>query len=83
MSPWMVASVAMLPAVAVPILAALHGRTSARLVAMQLGSALTTLLLALLTFAFDQSSFIDLALALSLLSLPGTMVMLFFLERWL
>ena len=36
-----------------------------------------------MTFAFDQSSFIDLALTLALLTLPGTLVMALFLERWL
>jgi multisubunit Na+/H+ antiporter MnhF subunit len=42
-----------------------------------------TLILVLMTFAFDQSSFIDLPLALALLALPGTLAMTLFLERWL
>jgi len=42
-----------------------------------------TVLLALATFAFDQSSFIDIALCLALLTLPGTLVLALFLERWL
>ena len=42
-----------------------------------------TILLALVTFVFDQSSFIDIALCLALLTLPGTLVLALFLERWL
>ena len=65
------------------MLGACRGGTAQRLVAMQLASAVTTLILALMTFAFDQSSFIDLALCLALLTLPGTLLMALFLERWL
>jgi multisubunit Na+/H+ antiporter MnhF subunit len=36
-----------------------------------------------MTFAFDQPALIDLALALALLSLPGTLLLSLFLERWL
>ena len=37
---------------------------------MQLATSVTTLILVLMTFAFDQSSFIDLPLTLALLALP-------------
>jgi len=52
-------------------------------ITVQLATAVATLILALMTFAFDQSAFIDLALALALLALPGTLLMTLFLERWL
>ena len=83
MTIWMLTTLALLPPLAIPVWHACRGGTSSRLVAVQLASAATTLILALMTFAFDQSSFIDLALCLALLTLPGTLVMALFLERWL
>lgn len=83
MTPWMVATLALLPAFAVPVAMACRGTVAARLVAVQLATSLATLILVLMTFAFDQSSFIDLPLALALLTVPGTLVMALFLERWL
>lgn len=83
MTPWMLATLALLPAFAIPAVAAGRGATAGRLVAVQLATSVAVLLLALMTFAFDQSSFIDLALTLALLALPGTLVITLFLERWL
>ena len=50
---------------------------------MPLAGGVATILLALLTFVFDRSSFIDIALCLALLTLPGMLVLALFLERWL
>lgn len=83
MTPWMLALLALIPAVAIPVGMALHGATAHRLVAVQLAQALATLVLLLMTFVFDQSSFVDLGLTLALMSLPGTLMMAIFLERWL
>lgn len=83
MTPWMLATVALVPVFALAGLYACRGGTATRLVAVQLASSVATLVLILMTFAFDQSAFIDLALALTLLSLPGTLLMTLFLERWL
>lgn len=82
-TPWLAAIIALLPPLAVPLWIALRGDLCSRLVAVQLGSILTSLLLVLMSFAFDQSSLIDLPLTLTLLSLPGTLMMAMFLERWL
>ncbi|WP_428485701.1 monovalent cation/H+ antiporter complex subunit F [Rhodopila sp.] len=83
MTSWMLALVALLPAFAIPAVAACHGGTAGRLVAVQLATSVATLMLILMTFAFDQSAFIDLALTLALLTLPGTLIITLFLERWL
>jgi multisubunit Na+/H+ antiporter MnhF subunit len=83
MTVWMLATVALVPPFAIAVLSACHGSVAARLVAVQLATAVATLILALMTFAFDQSGFIDLAFALALLTLPGTLLMTLFLERWL
>jgi multisubunit Na+/H+ antiporter MnhF subunit len=81
---WLLGSLALLPALAVPVfIACQSGSTATRLVAVQLATSLATLILILMTFAFDQGSFIDLPLALALLALPGTLAMALFLERWL
>jgi multisubunit Na+/H+ antiporter MnhF subunit len=78
----MVAVLALLPALAVPVVVACRGGTRTRLVAVQLATGLTAQILILMTFAFDQSAFVELALTLALLTLPGTLIMALFLERW-
>lgn len=83
MTSWMTAVLALLPALAVPVVIACRGGTATRLIAVQLATSLTALILILMTFAFDQSSFVDLPLTLALLTLPGTLIMALFLERWL
>ena len=83
MTVWMLATIACVPALALPVLAACRGNTAGRFVAVQLASVVTSLVLILMTFALDQSSFVDLALALILLTLPSTLLMALFLERWL
>ncbi len=79
----MAALLALLPAFALPVATALRGDMGRRFVAVQLAVALAVPMLVLMTFAFDQSALIDLALALALLSLPGTLLVAVFLERWL
>ncbi|MFC0410136.1 monovalent cation/H+ antiporter complex subunit F [Roseomonas elaeocarpi] len=81
--PWMLALLALLPAFALSAAMALRGSVGARLVAAQLASSVAVLALVTMSFAFDQSSLLDLPLTLVLLSLPGTLVMALFLERWL
>jgi multicomponent Na+:H+ antiporter subunit F len=83
MNIWLVAVIALVPALAVPVIGALRGPLLPRLVAVQLATGLTALILALMTFAFDQSAFMDLPLTLVLLSFPGTLALALFLERWL
>ena len=83
MNAWLVASIAMLLALTLPAIRALSGSIGSRLVAVELAAVVTSLLLVCLSFAFDQPSFLDLAVTLGLLSLPGTLVLTTFLERWL
>ncbi len=83
MTAWLVAVGALLPALAVPVFAACRGGSGDRLAAVQLAIALATLILVMMSFAFDESSFIQIPLALVLLGFPGTLVLALFLERWL
>lgn len=83
MNAWLAAVIALIPPLVLPIWIALSGRTVERLVAVQLAASVTALVLVLMSFAFDQSSFIDLPLTLAVLTLPGTLAFALFLERWL
>ena len=83
MNAWLVATILLLPPLAIPVTVAMRGRADSRLAAVQVAGLLASLMLALMTFAFEQPSFIDLALCLTLLSVPGTFLFTIFMERWL
>ncbi|MBL6456427.1 hypothetical protein JMJ55_13920 [Belnapia sp. T6] len=83
MSSWLLALLGLVPALAVPVWQALRGSIGTRLVAVQFATSLAVLMLALMSFAFAQPSLMDLALTLALLTLPGTLLLAVFLERWL
>jgi multicomponent Na+:H+ antiporter subunit F len=53
-----------------------------RLVALELAGTIDTLILVALAVGFRRDIYIDLALALALLSFAGGMVFARFLERW-
>ncbi len=54
-----------------------------RLVGLELASIICVLTLMLLSQAFLQPSFFDIALTLAFLSVPAGLMFSFFLERWL
>ena len=83
MTSWSLAFLALLPAFAIPALAALRGDTINRLAALPLAGAVASILLVVFPFVAGQRSFIDIALCLALLTLPGTLALAVFLERWL
>ncbi|MGN6789158.1 MAG: monovalent cation/H+ antiporter complex subunit F [Rhodanobacteraceae bacterium] len=83
MSAWPIAALGLLPPLIAAVVCAGRGAVAQRLVAIQFATSLSVLLLVVLDFAFDQSSSMDLALTLALLSLPGTLLLALFQERWL
>jgi len=83
MTAWLIATIFLLPPFAAAALAGCRGGTGSRLAALQLASSLAGMALITMTFAFDEAAFIDLPLALALLSLPGMLIITVFLERWL
>ena len=83
MTIWLASILLLVPALAVPTYVAVQGNTNSRLAAVQFAGALAVLILVLMSFAFDQSSSVDLALAAALLSIPGTYLYAMFMERWL
>ncbi|MGH6876012.1 MAG: monovalent cation/H+ antiporter complex subunit F [Rhizomicrobium sp.] len=60
-----------------------RGKLPGRFAALQLASVLGVLILIEMTFAFEQPSSIDVALTLGLLSLPASLLLAVFVERWL
>ena len=83
MSAWLLAALAMLPALASTLWVVARHSTSSRLIGMQLASGLVGLIIILFSFASDQPTLVDLALSLAVLSLPGSLLFAHFLERWL
>lgn len=80
---WFAAILALLPPLAVPLWVAARGRLPDRLAALQFASTIVLVMLALMSFAFDDPSWIDLPLTLAFLSLPGTLLLAICLERWM
>jgi multicomponent Na+:H+ antiporter subunit F len=80
---WLIAAVLLLPSLLVAILGAARGAIHTRLIAVELATSLAIILLMVLSFTFDQASSIDLALTLAVLTMPGTMLLALFQERWL
>lgn len=83
MNHWLLATILFVPPLLVPVMVGVRADANNRLVAVQVAAPLAAFILALMTFAFDQSSFIDVALCLTLLSVPGTYLYTLFMERWL
>jgi multisubunit Na+/H+ antiporter MnhF subunit len=80
---WLWSAIALIAAITVPVVRTCRGRMAERLVAVQMMTALTTLVLIIMSFAFDAPSLMDLPLTLVLLGIPGMLLMAVALERWI
>lgn len=83
LAPWLAATIAFLPAVAVAVYACSVGGIHNRLAAAQFAGGIGTSILVAMSVAFDQASSIDLALMLCLLTVPASLLFAIFAERWL
>jgi multisubunit Na+/H+ antiporter MnhF subunit len=83
LAPWLAATIAFLPAIAVAVYACGVGGIHDRLAAAQFAGGLGASVLVTMSVAFDQASSIDLALMLCLLTLPASLLFALFVERWL
>lgn len=83
MSAWLVATILLLPPLALAAFFCARGPIGRRLAAVQLMGSIGLLMLVAMTFAFGQASSIDLALTLGLLTLPAVLLFAVFSERWL
>ncbi len=82
-SPWLVSAAILLVALVPCGLVAMRGDAPNRLVGLEMGAIVTTMLLVALAQGFHRPAFQDLPLALALLAFGGTIVFTRFLERWL
>lgn len=80
---WLIVSIMLVPPLAVPLAVAFRDQTNGRLAAIQFAGVVFMFLLTTLTFAFQQSTFIDLAVSFALLSVVATYLLALFYERWL
>jgi multisubunit Na+/H+ antiporter MnhF subunit len=84
MNVWLWAATVLLVAGMAPcLMVTLRSDVLERLVGLELAGVVATVVLLLLAQGLDRSSYIDLALVLSLLSFAGSLVFARFLERWL
>ena len=80
--PWLLALLGLLPPLLVALGLAWRGGVAGRFVAIQLAGSVTLAILAVMCFAFDQASSIDLAVTFGVLTLPASLLYAVVLERW-
>lgn len=80
---WTLAALAMFLPLIGAVIAAGRFDVPRRLIAIQFATSLSVLIFVVLSFAFQQPSSIDVALTVALLTLPGTLLLALFVERWL
>lgn len=78
-----VAIIALLPPLVAGLIAARRGPLPTRPLAIQFIGTIVAIVFVLISLAMQQPSYIDLALALTLLGLPGTLAYTFYMERWM
>jgi multicomponent Na+:H+ antiporter subunit F len=82
MAYWL-AMFALLPPLAAGLAVAARGPLRTRPLAIQFIGSMACIVFVLMALAMQQPSYVDLALTLALLGLPGTLVYAFYMERWL
>ena len=83
MNAWLLTSAALLFALVPCGIIVFRGRAIDRLIGLEMGGIITTLVLLLLAEGMKNPNFYDLALAAGLLAFGGGLVFVRFLERWL
>jgi multisubunit Na+/H+ antiporter MnhF subunit len=83
LTPWIVAAIAFMPAVAVAVYGCGAGSLHSRLAAAQLAGGIGVAVLVTMSVAFGQPSSTDLAVMLCLLTVPASLLIALFVERWL
>lgn len=83
MNVWLIATGVLLLALVPCAVVVFRTAVPDRLVAVELAGTIATLFIVALAQGLGRPSLFDLALALALLSVPGTLVYTYFLERWL
>jgi multicomponent Na+:H+ antiporter subunit F len=79
---WLVAALALLAGLVPCGIVCLRGEPTERLVGLTMAGTIDALVLMLLAVGYRRSIYLDLALALALLTFVGSLVFARFLERW-
>jgi multicomponent Na+:H+ antiporter subunit F len=82
-NPWLITATVLLAAMAPCGVVCLRGDPIDRLVGLETAGTLASLILLVLAVGFGRAPFIDLGLAVALLSFGGGLVFARFLERWM
>ena len=83
MNPWLFTAAFLLVCLIAPFLLCARGDVMSRLVGLETGSLMVTMILLLLAVGFNRDPFTDLPLTLALLGFGGGLVFARFFERWL
>jgi multicomponent Na+:H+ antiporter subunit F len=83
MNCWFLTAFALLICMIPCFLLCIRGDVMSRLIGLEAGSTMAVMVLLALTEGYHQSSFVDLALTLALLTYGAGLVFARFLERWL
>lgn len=78
-----IAIFALMPPLLAGLIAARRGALRTRPLAIQFISTVVAIIFVLIALAMQQPSYVDLALAITLLGLPGTFAYTFYMERWM
>jgi multisubunit Na+/H+ antiporter MnhF subunit len=81
-NPWLWAEIVLWTGLLACAVISLRGKLAESIVAMEMASLIGAIAIAMLSQGFGEPSWIDLALALALLSFPGGLLFLIFVERW-
>lgn len=83
MNAWLLTATALMFCLIPCGLVVFRGKPIVRLVGLEMGASIATMVLLLLAEGFKNPNFYDLAVASALLAFGGSMVFVRFLERWL
>lgn len=83
MNPWFFTAMFLLLCLIAPFILCARGDVMSRLVGLEAGAVMVTMILLLLAIGFNRDAFTDLALTLALLTFGSGLVFARFLERWL
>ncbi len=79
---WALTLVLLLPPLAVALVMGWRGPVGTRFVGVQLAGSVGAVAMAVMTFAFGQSSSIDLAVTFGVLTVTASLLYAVFVERW-
>jgi multisubunit Na+/H+ antiporter MnhF subunit len=83
MNVWLITAFVLLLCLIPPFVLCIRGDAANRLVGLEAGSTIASIILLVLAVGYNRVPFVDIALTLALLSFGAGLVFTRFLERWL